>query len=275
MSIATPSPGMARQSATASEMSAVVTDAFRATHEGWSSDEVLLDDQRNARFVAACLERLPDVSVEEVNWKLLSLRKAGRLEVSTTQRRRDNLSGVLAPAEITARHMEDKHGKNLDRVLCDPQLRQEFDSYAQQLAPAESPYLLRKAAFRLRKSRQLKPELVLRVASWDKEIRTATIESLRDNLSQVPKSPGVYLFRDRTGYLYIGEADNLRRRLGDHLAASDRPSLSTYLAEQTAEEISVELHIFAADSPAKKVGLRRAYESELIRSRQPRFNVRP
>jgi len=265
----------AAEGVTPLEVAEVVVDSYRETHDGWSSDEVLLDDELNGRFIGACLSRFPEANEAEMNWKLLTLRKAGKLDVPTTQRRRDDLSSLLATAEITARHMEDKHAMNLDRVLCDPQLRHEFDVQAQQLAPDASAYLLRKAAFGLRKSRQLKPELVVRIANWDKEVRTATVRALRDDLSQIPTSPGVYLFRDRSGFLYIGEAGNLHKRLAQHIEKSDRRSLAAYLAEQAAEEISVEMHIFAPDSPAKKVSLRRAYESELIRSREPRFNVRP
>jgi hypothetical protein len=39
--------------------------------------------------------------------------------------------------------------------------------------------------------------------------------------------------------------------------------------------VTIELHIFPKTSPARKLTVRRAYESELIRSREPKFNVRP
>lgn len=37
----------------------------------------------------------------------------------------------------------------------------------------------------------------------------------------------------------------------------------------------VEIHSFGRDSRMQEIRVRRAYESELIRSRQPRFNIRP
>ncbi|MEL6895715.1 MAG: GIY-YIG nuclease family protein, partial [Planctomycetota bacterium] len=160
----------------------------------------------------------------------------------------------------------------------------------------------RRAMLRLRKTRALKPELVLRVANWERKVVTlslsqavadlfASSDSAKNEARQerIPRLPGIYLFRDSTGYLYIGEAANLRTRLTTHLTESDRPGLADYLGRvgglnQDREEsltgvkrqqISVELHIFAKDSPAKKVAIRRAYESELIRSRRPTLNVRP
>jgi hypothetical protein len=63
--------------------------------------------------------------------------------------------------------------------------------------------------------------------------------------------------------------------LKSHLDESDRKSLANYLREQGVESISIEIHSFPADSRMKDVTVRRAYESELIRSREPRFNVRP
>ena len=62
--------------------------------------------------------------------------------------------------------MEDKHGLTIDRVFCHPEFRQEFDAIATTITPGASTYLLRKAAFRLRKGAKSKPELIKRVADW-------------------------------------------------------------------------------------------------------------
>ena len=63
--------------------------------------------------------------------------------------------------------------------------------------------------------------------------------------------------------------------LVEGIQGRDRRSLAEYLASEKADQVTVEVHIFPADSPASKVSVRRAYESELIRSRNPKFNVRP
>ncbi|MCP4175380.1 MAG: GIY-YIG nuclease family protein [Fuerstiella sp.] len=41
----------------------------------------------------------------------------------------------------------------------------------------------------------------------------------------MPRKPGIYLFRDRTGYFYTGETSSLRLRVAKHLAHSDRKDL--------------------------------------------------
>jgi phosphohistidine phosphatase SixA len=53
-------------------------------------------------------------------------------------------------AEIAARLMEDKHKLTIDRVLCNPAIRTQFDGVARSAAPDISAYLLRKAALKLR-----------------------------------------------------------------------------------------------------------------------------
>jgi len=66
----------------------------------------------------------------------------------------------------------------------------------------------------------------------------------------------------------------LRNRLKTHLDESDRKSLANYLKEKGVESITIEIHSFDPQSRAKELRVRRAYESELIRSRKPRFNIR-
>jgi predicted GIY-YIG superfamily endonuclease len=85
----------------------------------------------------------------------------------------------------------------------------------------------------------------------------------------------IYIFRDASGYLYIGESENLRARVTKHLDHSDRKSLARYLWQEGVGGVTVELHAFDPDSNARNKEMRRAYESELIHSRQPRLNIAP
>ena len=277
-------PRSVAQSTSASpirELDKIVSSAFAATHDGWSADEVIANPELNQSFITECQRQLADrssaITEAQLNWKLLNLRKAKKLPADSTRRSHSKHDAYRHAAEIAARSMEDKHRQNIDRVLCDPKLRSEFDKMASQLAPETKTMLLRKAALGLRKARRLKPEFVVRVADWGREITTAPIARLQANIDTISEGPGVYVFYDSTGYLYIGEAENLRRRLAKHLEDSDRQSLAKYLKErgQESETISVEIHAFDSDSKARLAAMRRAYESELIGSRKPRFNVRP
>ena len=176
------------------DLKSVVRQAYAEVHDGWSTDEVLLQDELNQKFVTACRQFRPEESQYKLNWTMLNLRKAGQLKAEVTKRRRDQHQAYRHLAEIAARTIQDKHRVNTDRMMCDEKLRCEFDRQARLLAKDVDPYLLRKAAFGLRKTRRLKPELILRVADWDREITVYRAAELSENLLSVPESPGIYIF---------------------------------------------------------------------------------
>lgn len=253
--------------------------AFQSCHSGYSSDELLIRDTLRDCF----LHRLGDGEVlnheqqRSALLTLLKLRKTGKLDVPVIKRGSPVAAAVHSVAEIASRVVTDRHRVTSDTMLADPELRVELQHEAELIAPGIDPYQVRKAVLSLRKKRALRPELVLQVVQWGREISTYTLQELESRLAEdtIPKRPGVYLFRNPEGYLYVGEAIDLSARLNQHVTESDRISLARYLAGDDAESVTVELHVFQSDSPAAKVSARRAYESELIRSRKPKFNVRP
>jgi hypothetical protein len=251
----------------------IVAAAFLAVHEGRSSDDVVINDDLNQSFISRCRESLPTATESDLNWTLLNLRKSSGLGPVATKRERVNHDPYLHASEIAARHIEDKYGITTDRAFCDRERRNEFDAIAQRFTPDVPVYSLRKAALRLRKGRQLKPELIKRVSDWQKEVLRFDVPSLQANLDLIPRKPGVYIFADASGYLYLGEAENLRLRVAKHLDHSDRKALARYLWDQGVEGLSVELHVFDPSSNGRLTSHRRAYEAELIRSRRPRFNI--
>jgi predicted GIY-YIG superfamily endonuclease len=258
-------------------LKSVVTEAFLETHQGFSSDEVILQTELNRAFIAACKKQLPGANAATFNWTLINLRKAGKLPAITSRRvqRSKDSPDASHIGEICARMVMDRHGVSIDRVMTDPALMAEFNESARKMSPDADVYQARKSAFRLRKTRKLKPELITRIADWGRKVTEYRANELAGDTSVLPESPGIYLFRDSSGYLYIGEAIDLRKRLTQHLDESDRKALGNYLNEQGFEAVIVEVHTFAKNSRIKEIGVRRAYESELIRSREPRFNVRP
>ncbi len=253
----------------------VVREAFGKTHDGWSVDEMLIRDDLNKAFIEKCREQLPDVVEKDFNWTLLNLRKAGKLGIKATQFNYESYDNLMQLAEVAVRSIQDKHKISSDAILADPQRRKEFDEVARGIDPTIDAYQVRKCALRLRKARDLRPELITRIADWNREVHEFPVAKVAADLTLIPETPGIYMFRDKTGYLYIGEAINLRQRLETHLDDSDRKSLANYLKQQGVDSISIEIHSFPADSRMKDITVRRAYESELIRSREPRFNVRP
>jgi predicted GIY-YIG superfamily endonuclease len=265
----------ARPRSVAESLRDIVAEVFAAHADGWSVDEILLDKQRRQRFVARVRDQQSVAEADDVCMTLLRLRKAGELSASAHRRGTRPNPEARPAAEIAARLTTDRLGCTTDEILARDAPRDAFLAAAQRVHPEAEAYDLLKWMLNLRKARRLRPELLLRVVDWPREITVHSVRELRADESLLPEKPGVYLFRDHTGYLYVGEAKNLRKRLDEHLRASDRDGLAHYLERTGGEGLSIEIHAFAPQSPARRVAMRRAYESELIDSRNPKFNVRP
>jgi excinuclease UvrABC nuclease subunit len=87
----------------------------------------------------------------------------------------------------------------------------------------------------------------------------------------VPSEQGLYLFHTRDSCLYVGEAENLRNRIGKHLDHSDNKGLARWIWEQGNAELFIELQILDFNTTQR---VRRALEQELIRGRNPVFNIK-
>ena len=90
-------------------------------------------------------------------------------------------------------------------------------------------------------------------------------------IRHLPVTQGVYLLFDGQRLLYVGEAKNLRLRIKKHLDHSDNRELARWLWENGPEELRLEIQILEPHTPTKT---RKALEAELIRSRDPVFNVK-
>ncbi|GEM_PF-1207963 len=262
-----------------------IIQAYQDSISAGSSDFVLTQQKYRDAFVAKSIEILSQRdpswvinsdSKSLLCWRLLGLRKAGKLpRVEKRAAPFNPTAEQLMCGEIASRRCEEWYEASLDRVLVDQQGRSFFQQIVREMNPKADLDSIRRAALTLRKSRRLRPELSAKLIDWEITQLTFAAQTVKADLELVPKSPGIYLFRDATGYLYIGEAINLHRRLADHLNDSDRKSLADYLQQEDLQGIQIDLHVFPNQSPGKSLQVRRAYESELIRSRNPRFNIRP
>lgn len=102
---------------------------------------------------------------------------------------------------------------------------------------------------------------------------------VRTSLSHVPRRPGLYAYghdnRDCLGltaartYVYIGQTDNLRRRLEQHLPRNEvNIGLRTYL-----ETNSSAARCWFCVLPDSSSAVRRSLEATLIRFFNPKFNT--
>ena len=251
-------------------MESRVIESFLKVRDGRSADAVIADPDLNALFVASCRQRGLQQLAKELNWCLYNLRKTGALQAySTTKytrpRQRDD---YLFACEIAARSLEDREHTTVDRILCDPELASQFDDLVQQLAPGHSIRDYRFTALTLRKCRKLRPEPI---ASFVNPTVIGPLAAERIDFDVIPSAAGVYLLYTGTErYLYIGEAENLKRRIQKHLDHSDRKQLAQWLWRQGYSSLFIELHVLPSGTSTRQ---RKAYENALIKSRQPLFNI--
>lgn len=238
-------------------------------HQGYSPDRVVADPDLNAQFLDTCRQMGLQEEPRTLNRILVNARKASHLKgVKTTRATsfRDEQDYRFA-SEIAARFLERRHKVTLDDIVCDPALALELDEAAAQICPGFSSLQYRWAALNLRKAKRLRPERVSHAVSSEQVQlgRAAEIDP-----SQIPCSPGLYIFYTSNCTLYVGESGNLRKRIEKHLEHSDNKGLARWLWERGQEDILVELHVLALGIGTRE---RRALEAELIESRRPIFNV--
>jgi predicted GIY-YIG superfamily endonuclease len=251
-------------------MTVAIVEAFDAASDGYSADRVVADPELNLRFIIECQQRGLLDSSADLNHALLNHRKKGGLTGRPRSKRThfQDEDDYRFAAEIAARFLERRDGISLDAIICNPDKAAEFDRVAQRIAPGYSPLQYRWAALNLRKAKRLEPELVGRIAPPVRVMNVPISEIVPDEL---PLSQGLYLFFAAQQLLYVGETENLRKRLKKHLQHSDNQGLARWIWEFGTQGLHLEMQILEDQT---KAHIRKALELELIRSRQPIFNIK-
>src|SRR6476659_8989333 len=93
---------------------------------------------------------------------------------------------------------------------------------------------------------------------------------LQAALANVPDHPGVYLMKDAQGrVLYVGKAQSLRNRVRQYWQASRSATTPPLRIETSIDRVS-DLEWTLTDTVSEALLL----EANLVKRRQPRFNVR-
>ncbi len=92
------------------------------------------------------------------------------------------------------------------------------------------------------------------------------MEPTQEIISQLPHTPGVYIYKDSDGnVIYVGKAKDLKRRVSQYFSRDDA------VGPKTATLVSQIAHIDTIDTHSEFDAL--LLESQLIRSYNPKYNV--
>jgi site-specific DNA-methyltransferase (adenine-specific) len=239
--------------------------AFAEVREGFSADRVIADPKLDTKFLRRCRELGLTGTDYDLNWALMNARKSGDMSLLPktkryTVRQTDDFDYA---SELAARHIELAKGVSLDRIVCDPELAQEFDKYAEELAPGRSPLEYRWVALGLRKAGRLSKEAA-------KTIEVPELKPVnkirRVDPAVLPESSGLYLFQSADQPVFLSQTDNLRQRIERHIKFGGTEGLPTWLWDGGA------LDLLVAEMPGVRKARRQQVEVLLMRELQPAMN---
>lgn len=249
-------------------MKASILNAFSSVCRGYSADRVVADPSLNSEFLAECSRLGVEKAAKELNKALLCARKQGDLAGRPRSKKTSfsDMSEYQFASEVAVRFLEQKHNISLDDIICDPDIAAELDQIAGAIAPGFDSLRYRWAALSLRKTRKLRPEIVSRIMTFE-SIRLGKLEEV--DVGALPARQGLYIFYSALETLYIGESENLRKRLRKHLDHSDNKGLARWFWEHGIKDAHIEIRLLPDSTTAR---VRKAVETELILSRRARFN---
>jgi len=240
-----------------------IIEAFRLTHDGFSSDRVVADPDINKKFIATCENLGLAGDARTWNMLLFRLRKSGNLShIETVQRTSiswEECDKYIFASEIAWQMMiDDESAISLDEILCDPVLAADFDKRAHRFAPGYKPLEYRWAALKLRKEAKYARSRSAILTPPPRLGKKIPIEEL--NISRLNHKSGIYVLSgDQGRKLYAGEALELHARFTSRCRKAWLKETDSSVVVQT-----LPMNI----SPAGKL----AWQSCLVEKFKPRFN---
>ncbi len=240
-----------------------IVRAFNDIHDGYSQDWIIVNPEYNDRFLEKCHEFGLTQPVAVLNHSLMNIRKnpknKGRLNPTTKRSGFSDYDEYAFASEIAVRTIQRTEGATLDRILCDPLLRERFDRLALELASDQTELKLRCAALNLRKTHRLQP---MRGDTNSYKLVSAG-PFRRIDLANFAANPGGYVLYDQKRPIYAGETVNLQHRIDKHL----RYGLPSWLGIEQDKDLVLDY----LELPAARE-IRLSWLSSFINSERPLLN---
>lgn len=250
--------------------------AFAASCDGYSADRVVADPEFSEKFAEQCRKRDLPGSLRDWNHALLAVRKAGDLKHIPTTRITEILNWeefdkISFASEIALQQMLlpiDQGGidaGSLDKVLCDPELAEEFDARARKFAPGSTSLDYRWAALKLRKAAKTART---RAKSLQRG-RLSVASNFADlDSAKFPAASGLFIVESTKKKLYIGEALNLRARVE---MSFGREFIKNWQSLASRGETVLSLRFCRTEGNIPHL---LGYQSKLVTEFTPRYNFR-
>lgn len=261
------------------DYSGIVREAYLEVFDGFSTDRVIADPDRNCLFVQACWKRGAQASQAFLNRQLLNARKAnkiGKVEgVKSYRVPRSQMDSYLFASEVGLRLVQDvqnvKHGRrvSLDDILCDPKLGKTFVEAAKSLAPGFKPVDYRWAALSVRKAFNRKPKRGVELKKPEFEL-LGTRDRIRP--SKLPKGSGFFWLACENLSFYIGHSNSIRQQVEMLIDSQFEEKLAKYQADSLFAPTPVSFSI--ANYEGYSPSARDPVKSLLIEEYSPRMNAK-
>ena len=244
-----------------------IIEAFRVSHDGFSTDRVVADPDLNQAFSDSCKKL--GVMGAPVFWNkmLFRLRKASKLsDIETTNRTTFSWKAVdeyLFASEIAwQKLLSDQVASTLDDILCDPNIAAKFDDIAARFSPGFKPLQYRWAALKLRKQASLARTRAAVLRGTKNLVKLGKMTLLDElSLEDLGGNKGLYLVsQSQKKQLYAGETINLRNKV---------QAIKNQVADW--RKFSETLYIQTAQMDYENAG-NLAWQSYLVTKKQPRLN---
>lgn len=247
-----------------------IMKAFLEVREKYSADKVIADPKLDRKFLRRCRELGLSGTDFDLNWSLMNARKSSKLSsLSDLIKTKPFTLGKVIDefeyaSELAVRYMQKNKNVSLDQIICDPELAEEFDTYAARLAPGYLPLQYRWAAFGLRKAGRLgkKADEIREMPELEFFGKVKSLE-----LNKVPNVGGLYLFSSSDTPVFVSQTDNLRHRLERHIKVSSS-GLPMWLWDVRHQPLKVGVAPLAGISRS----LRQAMELVLVKEWKPVLN---
>ena len=246
-----------------------IIQAFGEIRDGYSVDRVIADPKINKKYLRRCRELGVAGTDCDLNWQLMNYRKRGVLSnlpktKRYTVRETDDFEYA---SELAVRYLESKEDVSLDKIICDPELAEEFDKYAALLAPGHTSLEYRWVALGLRKAgrRNQQAQDYKKLANFE---NIGLTNSLKTNM--IPNVGGLYSFLSDGKYVFIGSTDNLKHRIEKHLDVSSKLGLPGWLWDAKTSPLTIEI----SPLPSISKSIRQGIELEMIRQYNPVLNYK-